>query len=329
MLSESPNSQKPSVLILTKDEEINIADCIRSLSAFSDDVVVLDSYSRDRTVEIAESFPNVRVIRRAFDTEYVQRNYGLHDIEYRHPWVYICDADERVPADLAREIVAVCNDPKPEHAAYRLRYKNMYLGRWIRHASTYPTWIIRLVRPQRVTYEVRETNVHPIVDGTIGELDGHFVHYSYNAGLDRWFYKHNFYSTREAMEGVKIRRLGRPSLRALKHADPIWRRRQWKNWSYFLVGRGVFRFLLQYVLRGGFLDGRAGFHYCVMISMYEYWIEVKMKELESDWAGATDRAVERLLAQDGPMRARGRARGRESGVVSSGKHVGVVAEVKS
>jgi glycosyltransferase involved in cell wall biosynthesis len=294
------------VLILTRDEEVNIAECIRSVSAFSDDVVVLDSHSRDRTVEIAQSFPNVRVVKRVFDTEYVQRNFGLHGIEYRHPWVYVCDADERVPPDLAKEILAVCNDPSPKHAAYRLRYKNIYLGRWIRHASSYPTWIIRLVQPGRVTYEVRETNVHPIVDGTIGELNGHFVHYSYNAGLDRWFHKHNFYSTREAMEGVKVRKLGRPNLRALKNADPIWRRRQWKNWSYFLVGRGVLRFLLQYVLRGGFLDGRAGFHYCVMISMYEYWIEVKMKELESNWAAATDREVEKLLAEDGPMATRER-----------------------
>jgi glycosyltransferase involved in cell wall biosynthesis len=320
--------ERPSVLIITRDEEINIAECIASVSAFSDDIVVLDSYSTDRTVQIAESFPNVRIVLRAFDTEYVQRNFGLHEIEYRHPWVYVCDADERVPEDLAKELVAVCNDATTPHAAYRLRYKNIYLGRWIRYASSYPTWIIRLVRPNQVSYEIRETNVHPIVEGSIGELNGHFVHYSYNAGLDRWFSKHNFYSTREALEGVKIRKLGRPSLRSLKHKDPIWRRRQWKNWSYFLVGRGVFRFLLQYVLRGGFLDGRAGFHYCVMISMYEYWIEVKMKELESDWAAATDRAVERLLAEDGPMRSRKRVP-RPGGVVSPADHVPAVVEAKS
>ena len=64
------------------------------------------------------------------------------------------------------------------YAAYRLRYHNIYRGKWIKHASGYPVWIIRLVRPERVSYEVRETNVHPIVQGTIGELQGHFVHYS-------------------------------------------------------------------------------------------------------------------------------------------------------
>src|SRR6266536_6534387 len=91
----------PSVVILTLNEEHNIADCLRALS-FTDDIVLVDSHSTDRTVEIAESFPNVRVYRRTFDTEYKQRNFALHEVEYKHDWVYICDADERVPADLAR-----------------------------------------------------------------------------------------------------------------------------------------------------------------------------------------------------------------------------------
>jgi glycosyltransferase involved in cell wall biosynthesis len=286
-----------SAVILTLNEEHNIADCIQSLG-FSDDIVILDSGSTDRTVQIAGSFPNVRVFRRTFDTEYKQRNFALHEIEYKHEWVYICDADERVPADLAREIVAVAtaNDPSRGHVAYRLRYRNMYLGRWIKHASGYPVWIIRLVRPRRVRYEVRETNVHPIVDGTVGELAGHFVHYSFSGGLERWFAKHNYYSTREAMEGVRIRATGRPPLRQLFAGDLMARRRAMKNFSYFLIGRGFFRFLHQYVLRLGILDGVSGFHYCMMISMYEYWIELKMTEFESNWRVQTDKTVRRLLA---------------------------------
>ena len=295
-LSNAPTRSPPSAVVLTLNEEHNIADCIRGLSAFTDDIVVVDSYSSDRTVEIARSFPNVRVYQRQFDTEYKQRNFALHDVEYGHDWVYICDADERVPEDLAKELVDTVNDPTKTHAAYRVRYKNMYLGKWIKRASSYPVWIIRLVRPRHVTYEVRETNVHPIVDGTVGELQRHFVHYSFNSGLVRWFAKHNYYSTREAMEGVRIRREGRPPLTSLLAGDPMLRRRAMKNFSYFLIGRGFFRFFHQYLLRGGFLDGAVGFHYCVMISMYEYWIELKMAEFESDWRGATDRRVVKMLA---------------------------------
>ncbi len=285
-----------SVVILTRNEEQNIDECLRGLP-FTDDVVVVDSFSTDRTVEIAKTVANVRVCQRQFDTEYKQRNFALHDVQYKHDWVYICDADERVPDDLARELIETSRTAPAAVAAYRLRYKNMYRGRWIKHASSYPVWIIRLVRPRQVRYEVRETNVHPIVDGDVRELKCHFVHYSFNVGLARWFTKHNYYSTREAMEGAHVRRRGRPSIRLFWNRDPMVRRRAMKNTSYFLIGRGFFRFVHLYFAKLGFLDGGAGFHYCMMISMYEYWIELKMSEFQSNWRAATVRKTAQLLAE--------------------------------
>jgi hypothetical protein len=237
------------------------------------------------------------VYQRAFDTEYKQRNFALHGVEYRHEWLYVCDADEQVPDDLARDLLRVANDASQPHVAYRLRFKNMYMGRWIKHASSYPVWVIRLVRPRRVTYEMRETNVHPIVDGTVGELQSHFIHHSFNSGLVRWFAKHNYYSTREAIEGVRVRRRGRPPVRKLISGDPMVRRRVMKNFSYLLSGRGVLRFFHLYVAKLGFLDGMAGLNYCAMVAMYEYWIEVKISELEASWRKATDRKVAQLLAE--------------------------------
>lgn len=284
------------MVVLTLNEEVNIEACLRGLS-FTDDVVVLDSLSTDRTVEIASRFPNVRVVRRPFDIEYKQRNFGLHGVAYKHPWVYICDADERMPADLVDEILRVVNDPGQPHAAYRLRYKNFYLGRWIKHASGYPVWIIRLVRPKRVSYEVRETNVHPVVDGTTGELQSHFEHFSFNSGLTRWFAKHNFYSTREAIEGAKVRRQGLPPWGSMRSGDPMVRRRALKNLSYFLVGRAVWRFLHTYVVRLGWLDGMSGLHYCAMVAMYEYWIEVKVRQFERPWDARTGRLARRLVGE--------------------------------
>ena len=288
--------QTVSVVVCTKDEEVNIEGCLRGLD-FTDDVVVLDSHSTDRTVEIARQFANVRVVQRPFDTEWKQRNFGLHGVEFKHKWVYICDADERLARDLVDEMLRVTNDPTVTHTAFRLRYRNIYLGHWIKHASTYPVWIIRLVQPRLVSYEVRETNVHPVVQGTIGELQGHFTHYSFNSGLVRWFHKHNFYSSREALEGAKVRKAGRPPWGAFRDPDPMARRRAAKNLSYFLPGRALWRFLYAYCVRGGFLDGRAGFHYCAMTSMYEYWIELKVREIEHGWSRRTEEAVQRLLAE--------------------------------
>ncbi|MAX27057.1 MAG: glycosyl transferase [Phycisphaeraceae bacterium] len=286
-----------SCVILTKNEQVNMEAVLRTLS-FSDDIVVLDSISTDDTVKIAKTHPNVRVVQRPFDTEYKQRNYGLHEIDYKYPWVYICDADERVPDDLRREIEQVVTNPTPECAAYRLRYKNIYLGKWIKYATSYPVWIIRLVQPKKVTYEKRTTNVHPIVDGKIGELKSHFTHYSFNNGLRHWFAKHNFYSDREAVEAVGVRQEGLPTFKQLTQKDPILRRRAIKNFSFFLKGRGLFRFLYSYVLRWGWLDGLAGFHYCAMISMYEYWIELKVKEDEAQWSNATMDLSQRMLKED-------------------------------
>ena len=285
-----------SVLILTRNEEANIEQCLRNVR-FSEDIVVLDSFSTDRTLELVKTFPGVRVVQRVFDTEYRQRNYGLHDIQYKHDWVYICDADERVPGDMVAEMRDVANRKSNPCAAYRIRYKNMFLGRWIKHSSGYPVWIIRLVRPGSVSYEVRETNVHPIVQGRIGELKTHFVHYSFNSGLRRWFDKHDFYSSREAAEGAKVRAQRMTSWSTLTNADPMVRRRALKNLSYFLIGRGVWRFLHSYFLRGGWLDGTAGFHYCMMISMYEYWIELKIREIERPWRATTLDLATRLLVE--------------------------------
>ncbi|MBL4702068.1 glycosyltransferase family 2 protein [bacterium AH-315-I18] len=286
-----------SCLILTKDEQFNMDAVLQTLS-FSDDIVVLDSMSDDDTVKIAQATANVRVFKRPFDTEYKQRNFGLHDIDFKYSWVYICDADERVPADLRDEISRVVTDSDSVYSAYRLRYKNMYLGKWIKYATSYPVWIIRLVQPLKVAYEKRATNVHPIVKGEIGELDNHFIHYSFNKGLRHWFAKHNFYSDRESVEGFAVRGKGMPALKQLIHSDPIRRRRAIKNLSFFLRGRGFFRFFYSFFLRGGGLDRLAGFHYCAMISMYEYWIELKIQEHEVQWSQKTMKLSQKLLAED-------------------------------
>jgi glycosyltransferase involved in cell wall biosynthesis len=302
---ESPGTGRGvSVVILTKNEEINIGDCLAGL-AFSDDIVVLDSGSTDRTVQIAQKYANVRIVYRAFDTEYVQRNFGLSDIQYKNAWVYICDADERVPDDLRSELVKTAADDGQGHAAFRLRYKNYFLGRWIRRSSGYPVWIIRMVKPDLVRYEVRATNVHPIVQGTTGELKSHFLHFSFNTGLRRWFEKHNFYSDREADEAVRVRAHGFRASLSPAIRDPMGRRRAAKNLSFFLIARGLWRFLYHYVVRLGVLDGSAGVHYCAMISMYEYWIELKIRERERSWRERTEATVLRLLGRSADL-AKGR-----------------------
>lgn len=289
-----------SVLVLTKDEEINIVECLKTLT-WSDDIVVLDSFSTDRTCEWSTLFPNVRVIQRKFDNWSRHSNWALENIPFKNNWVYYSDADERVTDELRDEILAVASDGATPHVAFRVRYKNMFMNRWLRHGGIYPVWIIRLFKPDMIRYEEREVNAHPIMKGSLGDLREHFIHYSFNKGLLPWFKKHNSYSTMEANEAVKIVRgatIGEKIRIARTGETPGVRRRALKDLSFFIPLRGFARFLHMYFVKLGMLDGRAGLHYAAMISMYEYWIELKMREHQRKWKESTGQEVERLLAGD-------------------------------
>ena len=294
-----PQTLPLSVLVLTKNEEINIESCLHNLS-FCDDVIVLDSYSTDQTVKIAEQFPYVRIVQRKFDTFSRHRNWAIQNIDFRHPWVYCSDADERVPPELREEIRKLISDPEQSHVAFQVRYKNMFRNRWLRHGGVYPVWLTRLFRPNKVQYEDREVNAHPIVNGSAERLEEHFLHYSFSKGLKAWFNKHNQYSTMEAHEAVRVRQGSlKHALRQTWKTDPTNRRRAIKNLSFFFPARAMWRFLYMYLAKRGFLDGFAGLHYALMVSMYEYWIELKIREHERDWTRLTDQVAEKLLGRPG------------------------------
>ncbi len=298
--------EPPSILVLTKNEEVNIEACLDTLT-FSDDIVVLDSHSTDRTCDLARKYPNVRIVRRKFDTWSKHSNWALQHIRFKHPWVYYSDADERVTPELRDEILERTNDPSSPEVAYRLKYKNMFLGQWIRRGGLYPVWIIRLYKPDRIRYEDREVNAHPIVDGPLGSLRHDFIHYSFNKGLNPWFTKHNSYSDMESKEAVRV--IGSTSvwskLAGMFSRQPGAARRSLKDLSFFLPFRAFARFFYMYLLRGAFLDGRAGFHYACMISVYEYWIELKIRERQRNWLVRNERIVARMLGQEYRPAARG------------------------
>lgn len=266
-----------SVLVLTLNEEVNLPRCLESLR-WCDDIVVLDSGSIDRTAEIAREY-GARVVTRSFDNWASHQNWALESIDYRHPWLYYSDADEAMPPELRDELIQVATASAQPHVAYRGRYKNYFLGRWIRHCGIYPTWVLRFYKPNKVRYE-RLVNPTAKVDGSIGLLQEHFLHYSFNKGLQAWFDKHNKYSTAEAIETIRDLREGAIDWAGLVAvSNPARRRLALKHLSFRLPFRPLLRFLYMYVLKLGFLDGGPGFHYCMMLSIYEYMIVLKVREL--------------------------------------------------
>jgi glycosyltransferase involved in cell wall biosynthesis len=243
---------------------------------WSDDVVVLDSMSSDRTVEIAKSL-GVRVIERPFDTYAGQRNFGLQQIQYRHPWVLMLDADEIVPADLRDEMLGAVRAADDSVALWRMRRKDHLLGRWIRGSSGYPTWFGRLARVGKVWVE-RPINEEYHAEGEIRMLRGHLHHFPFNKGLSAWVAKHDRYSTLEA----QLRVAGAPTdwrMRDLTDSDATVRRRSLKALAYRLPGRPLLVFMGLYFLRGGVLEGRAGLTFSLLRAWYEYMIDCKCLEL--------------------------------------------------
>jgi glycosyltransferase involved in cell wall biosynthesis len=264
-----------SALILTLNEEINIEACLAGL-AWCDDVVVLDSVSRDQTTAIAERC-GARVVQRPFDNWASHQNWALQHIEFRHPWVLYLDADERCTPELRDEVLGRATPDAPE-AAFRIRRKDFYMGRWLRHAQLYPTWLVRLVRPGKIRYE-RLVNPVAHVEGPVGALHEHILHYPFSHGVAHWIARHNNYSDLEAQELMKVHLGAERAPGSLLDRDPNARRRALKNLFYRMPARPLLKFIYYLLWRRGFLDGRAGWTYASLQAIYEYFIDCKYREL--------------------------------------------------
>ncbi len=265
-----------SVLILTLNEEINLAECIDSC-AWCDDIVVFDSFSTDSTPDIAAG-KAARFLQRRFDNYAAQRNAALTEVPFKHSWVLMVDADERTPADLVAEMTHAVAGADEDTVMFRMRRKDFFLGRWLRRSSGYPSWFGRLMRVGRVRVE-REVNEEYIADGKIIHLESHLLHYPFNRGVVYWYERHNRYSSLEALAKVRSRRLPL-SFKSLLGADPIDRRRVLKQIVYRLPMRPSIWFFYLYIFRLGFLDGRAGLAFSRMRASYERIIDFKVLELE-------------------------------------------------
>jgi glycosyltransferase involved in cell wall biosynthesis len=264
-----------SVLILTLNEEINLEACLDSL-AWCDDIVVFDSFSTDRTIEIAKS-RGARVIQRTFDNWSAHQNWAVNNIEFKHPWVLYLDADERCPDELRAEVLAKASKDAVE-VAFRIRRKDFYMGRWLKHAQLYPTWFVRLFRPNKIRYE-RLVNPVAIVDGEIGSLEAHILHYPFSHGVSHWIARHNKYSDMEAVEAMKVNNGQQTPIGKLFSNDPNVRRRAMKDVFFKLPARPLVKFGYYYFWRRGFLDGSPGFTYATLQAIYEYFIACKHREL--------------------------------------------------
>ena len=259
-----------STLIFTLDEEIHLPACLQALQ-WCDDVVVVDSYSSDRTEEICRE-QGVRFVQHVFEGFGKQRNWALTELDLKHDWVLILDADERVPPALAQELLQVCANAQADYGAFKLRRRFHMWGRWLRYSSLYPTWVVRVVHKAKTCYENRGHAETQHVDGRIGTLTHDLIDENLK-GLDEWLERQSRYARKEAAYELRQeRKLGTDHGAG---STALNLRASVKHWARILPFRGLWYFCYAYFLRGGFLEGRDGLAFCRLRAMYYNMVELK------------------------------------------------------
>jgi glycosyltransferase involved in cell wall biosynthesis len=230
-----------SVVIVTKDEEVNIEDALRS-AADVQEIVVVDSFSTDRTVEICRQYTD-----RIYPHEwrgYARQKQLAVDLA-QGPWVLILDADERITAELRAEIARILTDTDCD--GFSMPRRNYFLGKWIRHSGWWPDRTLRLFRKDRGRLEDREVHEKVVVSGKVGQLDAPLEHHTYRTISD-YVRRMETYSS---LAAAQIRKKERPG-------------------ALSLVIKPLFTFFRMYLIRRGFLDGMHGLILACLYSCYTF-----------------------------------------------------------
>lgn len=270
------------VIILTKDEELNIRQSLGSVIEWADAVHVIDSESSDRTREIAETM-GANVVLKPWLGYAQQRNWAFDTLDLKADWLFVLDADEAILPELRDELLKIAAKPLDQvrEAGFHVNRYFIFLGKRIRHCGYYPSWMLRFFKRGHGRYEDREVHEHILVDGPTAFLKGHMEHFD-RRGIEAYMAKHNHYSTLEAKEIVRQGdKIERGTLPARLFGSPLERHRWIKYYIYpRLHAKWMFRFLFMYIVRLGFLDGLTGFRFCLFISAYEMLVALKIIELK-------------------------------------------------
>jgi len=242
-----------SIVIIAKNEEAQIAECLSS-AAFAKDIVVVDDFSTDKTAEISKRYTD-HILQRAMDVEGRHRNWAYAQAKY--DWVFSLDADERISAELAQELSELMRS-EPQHSVYSVPLRNYIGDYWIKHGGWYPARKDRFFNHHKFRYE--ETEVHPraFAEGSHGELKNDMTHYSYR-GFEDFMRSVNNQTTLEAKKWVNDKR-------KMKFPKACW--------------RTVDRFCRTYIGKQGYRDGFIGLMVAFYAASYQILSYAKYWELK-------------------------------------------------
>jgi glycosyltransferase involved in cell wall biosynthesis len=266
-----------SIYILTYNEEVDIAACIES-ALESDDIILVDSFSTDRTIEIASQYP-IRIFQHKFETHGKQRNWMLENIETKYDWVYLLEADERFTPELFQECKEVIN--QDQIIGYYVAERMIFMGKWIKYSTQYPRHQMRLFQKGKVSFIDFGHTEREVCHGETSYLTNSYPHFTCSKGLSRWLEKHNRYSSDEAAETLRQLQEWKVNWSDLFFGETeVKRRRALKDLSLRIPLRPLMRWFYMYFILGGILDGKAGFAWCTLQAFYEYLILLKVEEFK-------------------------------------------------
>ena len=244
-----------SVILITKNEEANLKDCLESVS-FADEIIVVDSQSSDKTQEIARSFGAKLEITSDWPGFGPQKNRALNLAT--QDWVLSIDADERVTPELKQEILTAIASPNAADC-YAIPRSSWYCGRFMKHSGWYPDYVDRLFKRGSAKFSDHLVHERLLPTGSSGKLNNHFLHYSYR-DFSQVLKKVDVYSSAAAQQAFKQGKKGGLG-EALVHGF----------WAFFRT----------YVLRRGFLDGKHGLALAISNAATSYYKYLKLWQLHN------------------------------------------------
>ncbi|WP_457598130.1 glycosyltransferase family 2 protein [Hydrogenimonas sp.] len=291
-----------TVIILTYNEEKHIERCIRSLKPFAKRVVLIDSLSTDRTVEIADSLGAEVLQNRWPGNHAIQFQWGLDNAHLTTEWVMKLDADEYVLPELAEEISQKFPALDNDIGGIYMKRRVFFMGKWIKYGGYYPTWLLRIWRNGKGRMEQRWMDEHiKLVEGRTIRFEHDFVDDNLH-GLTAWTQKHNHYATREAVDILNIlygfRKYDsvRPNLFGTQEERKRWLKMKYASMPLFL--RPALYFTMRYFLKAGFLDGRPGLvWHTLQGGWYRFLVDAKIYEIYHK-AGRDKEKILDLLAKE-------------------------------
>jgi glycosyltransferase involved in cell wall biosynthesis len=256
-----------SVIILTLNEEKNLEDCIKSVTKIATEIFVVDSGSSDNTTSIATKL-GAKVISHEFLSHAKQFNWALDHLPIQTKWILRLDADERIGEAQALEITKAIESNNPNINGYLIRFKTIFMGRFLRHGGVYPFRKLLLFRYGKARSQDREMDEHIyLLEGEFKEIKSDGEHYDYK-DLTYFVRKHNWYASKELAEYQKSK-LDKSTLNN-------------KRKFYYVLPmfvRARLFFIYRYYFRLGFLDGKEGyiFHF-LQAYWYRFLVDAKLFE---------------------------------------------------